>query len=526
MHKHPIERIATQRRARRRERDHHRREAPGGPDINARAGPMTMTSPQLATRPSAMPREPQRTGPQPSFHRSRRAWLPLLLALAWMLGTFGLFWTGTFADQVPNPGRLCLFIFAATAAFAAGYALTISRPVRPVVEPGRKTRTQDSRRIRQLVVAGGIYYFALGLALLAEYGATSPVSIWTSIQDPAQAYVNKFTVYQTQQETGRTNVAIQVLTLLGVLGTVLVPVLVINWRRLTTGVRFIGLAGIGTYSLFFLYIGTLKGLGDFVLMIGGGLMITSTRGWDRARRRARRRGATIMVAVVAALFLGYMVNNQADRAAWFGTQDRIEASPTVERIVGPHLADGVAAVVQYPTHGYLGLAYNLDTPFSWSQGMGSTPALASYVSQYLGVDPDRYPSYPERTEERTGWPAGMYWSTIYPWLASDLSFPGAVLFMVLLGGLLARTWRESLLSNRLLPTLIFVQLVLLVAYIPANNQLGMSRPSLIGFLTLVLLYLAAPHVLTSRHARVGGPGAQGPHPPGDPAGTTRDALNR
>ncbi|MFG3700185.1 hypothetical protein ACGF5C_20015 [Micromonospora sp. NPDC047620] len=330
------------------------------------------------------------------------------------------------------------------------------------------------------------------MALLGEYGATGPGSIWASIQDPAQAYASKFSVYQAQQDTGRTNAAIQVLTLLGVLGTVLVPVLVIHWRRLTTGVRFLGLAGIDTYSVFFLYIGTMKGLGDVVLMIAGGLLIASARARDRTRHGGRRRRATILVAVVAALFCGYMVNNQADRAAWFGTQDRIQASSTVERIVGPHLASGVAAVVHYPTHGYLGLAYNLDTPFSWSHGMGSTPALASYGSQYLGVDADRYPTYLQRTEERTGWPAGLYWSTIYPWLASDLTFPGTILFMALLGWFFARTWRESVVSKRLLPTLIFVQLVLLIGYIPANNQLGMSRPGLIGVATLLLLYLLSP----------------------------------
>ncbi|MEV6371698.1 hypothetical protein [Micromonospora musae] len=407
-----------------------------------------------------------------------------------MLGTFGLFWTGSFAQQVPNAGELCLFVFAATAAFAVGYALTIRRPVRPVVATARNTRAQDSRRVRQLVVAGGIYYIVLGVALLGEYGATSPGSIWASIQDPAQAYANKFTVYQAQQDTGRTNAAIQVLTLLGVLGTVLVPVLVIHWRRLTTGVRLVGIAGIGTYSLFFLYIGTLKGLGDFVLMTAGGLLIASSVGWDRTRQRTRRRRATVMVAVGAALFCGYMVNSQADRVVWFGTQDRVQASPVVERMVGPHLANGVAAVVHYPTHGYLGLAYNLDTPFSWSHGMGSTPAVASYASQYLGVDSDRYPTYLQRTEERTGWPAGLYWATIYPWLASDLTFPGAILFMVFLGWFFARTWRESVVSKRLLPTLIFVQLVLLVGYIPANNQLGMSRPGMIGFVTLLVLYLA------------------------------------
>ncbi|WFE49206.1 hypothetical protein [Micromonospora sp. WMMD1155] len=412
-----------------------------------------------------------------------------MLSAGWMLGTFGLFWTGALAQQVPDPGQLCRFVLAATAAFAAGYAVSIRSRRPPVVETAAVSRRQRSVWVQRLVVAGGLYYIVLGVALLGEYGATGPADIMASLHDPAGAYANKFAVYQAQQDSGRTNLAIQVLTLLGVLGTVLVPVLVIHWRWLSMGVRLVGVTGVCTYSLFFLYIGTLKGLGDFVLMIAAGLVIGWAREGDPARRRARRRRATVVAAVVGVLFCGYMVNNQADRAALFGTQDRVRASPVVERYVGPHLAGGVAALVHYPTHGYLGLAYNLGTPFTWSRGLGSTPALASYASQYLDIDSSRHPTYPQRTEERTGWPAGLNWATIYPWLASDLTFPGTIFFMALLGCLFARMWRTSVVSQRILPSAIFVQLVILVGYIPANNQLGMSRPGMIGLITLLVLYL-------------------------------------
>ncbi|MBM7493641.1 hypothetical protein JOD64_004863 [Micromonospora luteifusca] len=406
-----------------------------------------------------------------------------------MLGTFGVFWTGAMAEQVPNPGQLCLFVFAATGAFAVGYAVQIYRR-----EPGPQVgapRSTDVRRVRRLVLASGVYYVALGLSLLLEYGATSPGSILASLQDPAAAYVNKFLVYQAQQDSGRTNPAIQLLTLLGALGTALVPLLVVYWRRLSSGLRLVGLTGMAVYSLFFLYIGTLKGLGDFVLMIAAGLLIVSSRDRDLTRRKATHRGAKVMVALVVVLFCSYMISSQADRTEQFGTHDRVRANPTVERVVGEHLATGVAAIVIYPTHGYLGLAYNLETPFAWSYGLGSTPAVTSYASQYLDIDTDRHPAYPARTEERTGWPAGLYWSTLYPWLASDLTFPGTVLFMGLLGWFFARLWREVNLSGRILPTLIFVQMCLLVAYIPANNQIGMSRPAVIGLATLLVLYLGS-----------------------------------
>jgi hypothetical protein len=408
------------------------------------------------------------------------------VAGGWMLGTFGLFWMGALAQEVPNHGALWVFVLSATGAFAVGYSAQLFRG--NSVRRTGKTRSSEILTARRLVLAGGIYYVGFGIALLLEYGATGPGSIIASLQNPAGAYLNKFSVYQQQADNGRTNPIIQVLTLLGVLGTALVPLLVVYWRRLSTGLRLVGLAGIGVYSLFFLYIGTLKGLGDFVLMIAAGLLISSSRNPDRGAQRLKRRRATVLVAIIFALFCGYMMSNQADRVDQFGTHDRVRANPTVERIAGEHVATGLAALVIYPTHGYLGLAYNLETPFAWSHGLGSTPALTSYGSQYLGIDAEKYPAYPVRTEGRTGWPAGMYWSTIYPWLASDLTFPGTVLFMALLGWFFARLWREVNLSGGILPILIFVQMCLLVAYIPANNQLGMSRPTVIGVATLLFLY--------------------------------------
>lgn len=436
----------------------------------------------------------------PGRQKPIHLWLPLLIAAAWMLGTFGLFWTGALAEQVPNPARLCLFVFAATAAFATGYVVRVRR--RAGSTAGTVNPLADERRARQLVVASAVYHLALGAALLLEYGANGPGDIVASLQDPAQAYANKFAVYQDQQDSGRVNPAVQVLTLLGVLGAALVPLLVIHWRRLSGDIRLLGLTGTGVYALFFLYIGTLKGLGDFVVMIAAGLLVSAARDGDRARsriRRAARRRSLTIIVVVTALFCAYMVSSQADRVSQFGTQDRVRPNPTVERVVGSHLATGVAALVIYPTHGYLGLAYNLETPFVWSRGLGSTPAVASYAEQYLGADTARHPSYPVRTESRTGWPAGMYWSTIYPWLASDLTYPGTVLFMALLGWLFAAMWLGATRSRRILPTLLFVQLCLLVAYIPANNQLGLSRPTVIGLATLLVVMV---WLTVRRHVRL------------------------
>jgi hypothetical protein len=374
-----------------------------------------------------------------------------------------------------------------------------------------------------LVLWGACYYAALGLVLLVEFGATGPESIWASIQDPAIGYLNKFDIYQLQRDGRDAGLPMQLLMLLGVLGAAL-PLLVVYWKRLSLWLRVAGLTGIFVYASYFLFVGTLKGLGDSVVMLAGGLLIAAAGAQQRTQARRRRTATLIRAAALFTLFSLYMIYAQSARASQFGEADFVRPNPMVERFVGHDLASGVATTTFYPTHGYLGLAYNLQTPFTWSYGLGSSPTVAAYAEHFLGADLAQHPPYPVVTEARTGWPAGQYWATIYPWLASDLTFPGAVLFMGLVGWFFARFWTEAAFSRRTLSMLIFTQLCLLIAYIPANNQLGITPQSVIGMATLLALYAGTS--LTHRVRHTTGP-TSNPSAPADVplrCGTTRRPL--
>ncbi|WP_406076523.1 hypothetical protein [Micromonospora sp. NBC_00858] len=412
-------------------------------------------------------------------------WLPLSLALVWMLGTFGAFWLTGLAREVDNPGQLCTFVIGATALFAGGYAAQMSRRPPPVVAPTHST--DRIRRVRQLVLASSVYYVVLSLTRLAEFGATGPQSVWASIQAPATGYLNKFDVYQ--QGVGNTSPWMNLLFPLGVLSVALVPLLVVHWRSLPTWLRLAGLVGITLHMAFYLFIGTTKGLGDVVIMLAAGMLVARAAVRHRRRTRSRRRRALVLVAGAFALLVAYMIHSHATRATEFGTTGAlVQVNPAVERVVGAPVAEGIADVIGYPTHGYLGLSYNLQLPFEWSRGLGSSPSAAIFAEQTAGVDLTDHPPYPDRTEHEKGWPARMYWATIYPWLASDLTFPGAALFMGLVGWLFAGSWRAAVSSRRVVPTLIFAQLCILIVYVPANNQLGMAPESIVGMATLLALY--------------------------------------
>ena len=423
-------------------------------------------------------------------------YLPLKLALLWLGGTFMLFMLYGDAGEVTNMGTLLIFISATLALFTAGYIAQIrsSGAHTPVVAEPTSFAHGEVRAARRWVISGSLYYLIFGLSSMANYGLLSPSGLVQAVLNPGASYFIRLRAAENLAATGATSALTQLLTLSSALATPVVPFLILYWSgRLGFAVRLLAFVGLSAYAAYWLAIGTLKGLGDILAFASAALLIQAVGGWPRSHRRVDRK-QVIAAGLLAATFVGYMVINQGQRLEAGRASSAFQANPTITSVIGTEAARGLNVTISYPTHGYLGLAKNLETPFRWSGLRGSSRALDSYIAQYLGSPSVYDKTYPARTEQRTGYPALMYWATIYPWLASDFTFPGAALLMGLLGWWVAKLWVEAAFLRRRISVLLFSQLALLVFYIPANNQIGLMRPSLIAFMTLLGVYaMAAIH---------------------------------
>lgn len=416
--------------------------------------------------------------------------LPLRLSLGYLIATFILFLGVGNVERIPNLWNLVLFLGLAWSMLWLGFKL-----YKPAVATP-KFRS-NGRLLNVIVSFAGLHYFFYGVVHLQLYGMGSPGQILAGMTDPGGSYLQKFEAAESLRLGAVVSPATQLLTLTSILALPLVPLAIIHWRRLTFWTKAIGIAGLMSYSAFFLAIGTMKGLGDTIAFaVAGFLIVYVQRGPGDTKRRI---GSVLAVVASLLAFLIYMSVNQSDRARLVGIEDRFEPSPLISSIVSEEFALGVAVTAFYPTHGYEGLALNLTQDFVWTMGRGSSRALDSYVTQYLDRPSVFASTYPARTEVTTGWPALMNWTTIYPWLASDFTFLGAALLMLPLGWLLAKTWFESVTRKDPVAAVLFAQLVLLIVYIPANNQIGTGRASLIAAAILLVLYtITRPRISMDR----------------------------
>ncbi|MBB6192838.1 hypothetical protein FHS51_003092 [Sphingobium wenxiniae] len=413
---------------------------------------------------------------------------PIRFSLLYLLTTFGLFLISNLVSDVSNLGTLISFVMLSFAGLYLGYYMGIA----PVVEHYKRDQGApfgDRPSHRWLVIAGALYFTVWGINQFYDFGGTDLQSIVRTILSPGEAYQAKFDVFSERIETKQVNRITQILIILSIIYAVFLPLAVVSWSRLNRYIKALTILGVTMYVTSFLFIGTMKGIGDIVLFLITGVSVILARQSLSSAQRIVRTRIYVMIGITSFAFFTYMAINQVQRAEQFG----ISESGTVGNIsdtllvrtIGYDAAFGIYQTLAYPSHGYRGLAYSLEQPFEFSHGAGFSQAYESYRLQFLGGEDNRYLTYPYRAERITGWPAGMYWSTIFPWLASDLSFFGVPIFMILMGFIFARLWIACLYNNNPFALAAVGQMIIFIAFIPANNQVLMQRQGLWAVITLI-----------------------------------------
>lgn len=426
---------------------------------------------------------------------------PVRFALLYWVATFVIFLFSSLTTEVRNMGTLVVFVIACFVGFYLGYRAGLAGYLRQRVAAQIPSFGRSSIDVA-LVVGGAVYFLLWSLNQLIEFDLTNPVALIQAVLNPGEAYKAKFEIAQDRLNSQYSSSLGQVLVLTSVFYALFVPLVVTSWNNLPRAVRLLGLAAIGFYVVSFLAIGTMKGLGDIVLFVLTGLSVLIAKRRLAAGMVMSRRRIYFLLTIVGGAFFAYMLVSQVQRAEQF----QITESPIVGDVsksfvaqqFGHDAAYGFYTILAYPSHGYAGLAFNLEQPFVFSRGAGTSLALESYRQQYLGGGDNRFLTYPFRTELATGWDAQMFWSTALPWLASDVSFFGVPFVLALLGFIYARLWRSALFGSNPLTVGGLGLMIMFIAFMPANNQVMISRQ---GLWAIASLFAAGALVALARRNR-------------------------
>lgn len=274
----------------------------------------------------------------------------------------------------------------------------------------------------------------------------------------------------------------------------LLPLVIFYWGSLRPLVRWLSSFCILGVVTIFIAMGTNKAIADLVLLVPCLVIAGYLAGFLKIGR-IKKILIVALTLIGFSFFLFFFTATQSQRSGspaavgYFPAAD-IYSDPDnfVIRYLPSQLKIGVIALDSYLTQGYYALYLSLDQPFVPMFGVGNSMFLTRNVAKILGQDIPQA-SYPAQIEADAGWSSQSLWHSIYPWLASDVSFPGVILVVFIIGRLFAMSWLDTLKGKNPFAIAAFAQLLIMIFYFPANNQCLQSGESLISFLVIIMLWL-------------------------------------
>jgi hypothetical protein len=362
-------------------------------------------------------------------------YLPLVGWLGFSALTIYCYAGGPFLFEHSRSPILYSYLAAVHLAILAGYRLAVKRYQAPAAHLVDGTAL---RRVAPWLVLPAVAGTIIGVVSNALTGIT----LDAALLDPDAAR-------KAWIDSGG-SLAVHLTVVCSIATYPLISTVLCYWRlcgRLSHWAVFVVIAGIVAYNV---QGGARAGIFG-VLAVATVCSLASTLS-GRSEWKISRLAAVGSVGLAAfVLYSSFVTSNRAfrpidDYAAFLRAQNEYSidsshyALDSIPRLVAPAVLSGYF----YFGHGYEGLAMALSKPFIGSAwGFGHSAVLVRTAAKLSGSD-DLYDlSYFYRLVREDGLSSSL-WVTIYPWIASDLTFPGSVVFMGLLAGWLATAWLDVL----------------------------------------------------------------------------------
>jgi len=448
--------------------------------------------------------------------RTRALWAPIVLLESYLVVTVLVFFFGPVDWDVPSAAKLVAFLAVNYGGLWLGYSwgLRRGRTALKQFHAGHVAMPRMPQQLKRLIVFSMIFTIVTSIVrLYAIRGGLEPVLL--AFMNPGEAYREAQVIAQMDRDgelmaLAGFSWAFRISTVLSVLNGLYFPLALVCWRTLSPTIRLLFVVALLCTIVFTVGLGLQSGIGFLLFsslpvavhkIYGNarlstvrpthGILVASETGLTRAWARV------LVVALTCAL-VATVVLFQADRRVDSGRElnaaDTLAgpfASPSDRwPITGTRLNYGLAMTCLYVSHGYEGLALAMELPFEWTYGLGWSRALQIMFRDYLGGPDLLDRSYAMRNSQQNGWP-NSWWSTIFPWLASDTTYYGTPLFMVLIGFVIANVWVTVTVTGNPIGFAVLAQLFVLVFMFPANNALAQTLDSFFALIGVLTIYLVS-----------------------------------
>lgn len=445
--------------------------------------------------------------------------MPIIVLELYLAFTVFVFFLGPVDWHVPSALKLLIFLLINFGGLWFGYSWGIRKGNIAL----RQSKVavgiiQLPPRLKWLIAWSMAFcIFSTIVRLLAIRGDLA--TVFSTLLHPGESYREAQVIAQMDRdgvvgrlgEISNYSWAFRISTLLAVFNGLYFPVALICWRRMVKAHKALFLVSVSCTIMYSVGVGAQSGIGFLLFSLlpvalyrlfvsakpitieqARKIPVSNRTSWTRARVRILVL-ASLCALVVTVVF--FQVDRQEDSGRIAEVQDSVvgtfgsHSERDIFSITGERLHFGLVMLCFYVSHGYEGLALSMELPFEWTYGLGWSKGLQVILHDYLG-GPDLFEtSYLARNEAQTGWPALLWWSTIFPWVASDTTYFGTVLFMVLVGFIIGRCWVNVIITGNPIGFAVLAQMFTLVFMFPANNALAQTLEGLFSLIGVLLIYV-------------------------------------
>lgn len=419
----------------------------------------------------------------------RKKWLvPLFFFEVYLSITVALFFFGPWPWEIERPILLVSYLVAAQLFIALGYLLAwrrVHRQHQATEAPAEYLISGVSFLKRSLQIA----CILIIPTALSRTGSILP-NIFEGLSDAGAVYNRNF----ERLQDGNPFVVVEYLRILFAPFLVAVfPLTVVYWSQLNRKLKLVSSVVIFFNLSLYLATGTNKGMADFIVTLPWLIFLGVSMGL--LRLQIRRRWVVVFIVVLFIAFLQFFGMGQAEREGGVGElgvfntgSGLIEAGR--DNFLSLLLSDSqriiFESLARYVGQGYYALSMSLGIEHASTFGLGHSMFLARNADAIFSTDYFTAGSLPGLLEANSGWGMFSLWHSIYPWLASDLGFVGALVVMAVFAYLLGLSWGFSLLTASPQWIVLFYLLLILFFYIPANNQIFQSGETCMAFFFMLL----------------------------------------
>lgn len=459
--------------------------------------------------------------------------VPLILAGGFFLVTILLHAFGPTNWNIPNPEKLYPFLIACVFALVIGYTVAVFH-------------TKDHKRIMNLnsgriLLVGSMVFLVLFFPLCRLTTGKWFPDVYFGITNTGAAY--QLTKYYSSEGP---KLFFYLRILLSPFIFVVMPLTLFFFPKLNLTQRIFGISVISLNVALGIAQGVNKHVADIVmqLVLLLAILFFSNGKETRRERILYRIRVAALILVICVGFMLYYSNSMRNRVATDiqlgagNSQSSLEEDPegtlsqkpdvddaSITEAIGnysnfsvgeeresafwnavipPRLKPIITYMISYFCHGYNGLSYAMEEDFTSSYGLGFSEFIRHNLLRFFGGETLEKAIY-ERTYmgkiEKQGWQTGAVWSSFFIFPASDLSFIGTVLFVVLIGFLFGLSWKDTVTTQNPFACAAFFGFSTMVFYFSANNQMFQSGETCVAFCAILLAWFISRIIYAKKENR-------------------------